>query len=152
MTGRSPAGGSSRLVKSSARALALVALVVGWLCVPVRVAAPAAPTRADASVMGALTCFAIDVSGSNATASDGEPPSDPGPVFVRQQVAELYSEILADLGEAANQQVGVVTFGTGSEPRLARSPFQTQPPGRSWKPPCPALSSPQQLKRRGPTG
>jgi hypothetical protein len=52
------------------------------------VTAPAAPTRADASVGGVLTCFAIDVSGSNATASDGEPPSDPGPVFVRQQVAE----------------------------------------------------------------
>ena len=109
ITGRRELPGWS---SSSARALALVALVVGWLCVPVPVAAPAAPTRADASVMGALTCFAIDVSGSNPTASDGEPPSDPGPVFVRQQVAELYSEILADLGEAANQQVGVVTFGT----------------------------------------
>ena len=113
MTRRSPAGRSSRLVKPTARALALVALVVGWLCVPVRVTAPAAPARADASVMGALTCFAIDVSGSNASATDGEPPSDPGPVFVRQQVVELYREILADLGEAANQQVGVVTFGTG---------------------------------------
>jgi hypothetical protein len=59
-----------------------------------------------------VTCFAIDVSGSNLYASDGEPPSDPGPVFVRQQVVELYSEILADYSQTAGQRVGVVTFGT----------------------------------------
>ena len=45
-------------------------------------------------------------------ASGGEPPSDPGPIFVRQQVVELYDEVIADLGEAAGQRVGVVTFGT----------------------------------------
>lgn len=112
MTGRSPAGWSSRPVKPFARALALV-VAVGLLCVQVWVTGSASPARADASVMGVLTCFAIDVSGSNATASNGEPPSDPGPVFVRQQVVELYSEVLANLSQATDQQVGVVTFGTG---------------------------------------
>ena len=62
---------------------------------------------------GPLTCFAVDVSGSNLVPSGGEPPSDPGPVYVRQQVVELFSQILADLGEGVGQQVGVVTFGTG---------------------------------------
>ena len=73
----------------------------------------ASPAQAAASgTGGALTCFAIDVSGSNVVASGGEPPSDPGPIFVRQQVVELYDEVIADLGEAAGQRVGVVTFGT----------------------------------------
>jgi hypothetical protein len=61
----------------------------------------------------ALTCFAIDVSGSNLVTANGQPPSDPGPVFVRQQVVQLYDQVLAALGEAADQQVAVVTFGTG---------------------------------------
>ena len=67
---------------------------------------------------GPLTCFAVDVSGSNLVAADGEPPSDPGPVFVRQQVVELFSQVLADLGEAAGQQVAMVTFGTGPGTRI----------------------------------
>ena len=75
--------------------------------------AAASPTALAASGTSSLTCFDTDVSGSNLVASGGKPPSDPGPVFVRQQVVELYGEVLADLGDAADQQVGVVTFGTG---------------------------------------
>jgi hypothetical protein len=59
-----------------------------------------------------LTCFAVDVSGSNLVTSNGEPPSDPGPVFVRQQVVQFYDQVLADLGDAPGQEVAVVTFGT----------------------------------------
>ena len=77
---------------------------------------PGSPMTAAAAGTAPLTCFAIDVSGSNLVASGGEPPSDPGPVFVRQQVVELFSQVLADLGEATGQQVGVVTFGTGPGP------------------------------------
>jgi hypothetical protein len=93
---------------------------------------------ASSGTGGALTCFAVDVSGSNMVASDGEPPSDPGPVFVRQQVVELYDEVIADLGEAGGQQVGVVTFGTstGTElgpvavaDRAARSQLEAALPG-----------------------
>jgi hypothetical protein len=62
---------------------------------------------ASSGTGGALTCFAVDVSGSNVVASDGEPPSDPGPTFVRQRVVEPYDEVIADLVEAAGQQVGV---------------------------------------------
>jgi hypothetical protein len=72
----------------------------------------AGPARAGAS-SGTLTCFAVDVSGSNLYPSDGEPPSDPGPIFVRQQVSELFGEVLAAYSQTAGQQVGVVTFGTG---------------------------------------
>jgi hypothetical protein len=78
---------------------------------------PGSPTTA-AAWTGPLTCFAVDVSGSNLVSSGGAPPSDPGPVFVRQQVVELFSQVLADLGEAAGQQVGVVTFGTGPGSRI----------------------------------
>ena len=76
--------------------------------------ATAGPAAAAAPRAFSLTCFDIDVSGSNLVASGGEPPSDPGPVFVRQQVVDLYGEVLADLGDAADQLVGVVTFGTGT--------------------------------------
>jgi hypothetical protein len=76
----------------------------------------ARPSLVQAAASGstnALTCFAIDVSASNIASSNGEPPSDPGPIFVRQQVVELYSDVLTDLGQAAGQHVGAVTFGTG---------------------------------------
>ena len=73
------------------------------------------PTASAVSGTSSLTCFDTDVSGSNLVASGGKPPSDPGPVFVRQQVVELYGEVLADLRDAADQQVGVVTFGAGIE-------------------------------------
>ena len=77
-------------------------------------AGPGTAAQAGVSAAGgALTCFAIDVSGSNVVPANGEPPSDPGPVFIRQQVVELYDEILADLGYAGTQRVSVVTFGTG---------------------------------------
>ena len=79
---------------------------------------PGLPMTMAAAGTGPLTCFAVDVSGSNLVASGGEPPSDPGPVFVRQQVVELFSQVLADLGEATGQQVGVVTFGTGPGTRI----------------------------------
>jgi hypothetical protein len=80
---------------------------------------PPGPARAATSAPGTtLTCFAIDVSGSNLVASGGEPASDPGPVFVRQQVVQLYAQVLAVLGEASSQQVGVVTFGTGVGTRI----------------------------------
>ena len=39
-------------------------------------------------------------------------------MFVRQQVVALYTQVLADLGVAAGQQVGVVTFGTGPGTRI----------------------------------
>ncbi|HEY1916151.1 MAG TPA: vWA domain-containing protein [Streptosporangiaceae bacterium] len=75
--------------------------------------------RAATQASGAtLTCFALDVSGSNLVASNGEPASDPGPVFVRQQVVQLYTQVLAALGDTAGQQVGVVTFGTGVGTRI----------------------------------
>jgi hypothetical protein len=100
---------SLRRLTSSARVPALIA--AGLLCVQAWM--PALVARADVSAVRDLTCFAVDVSGSNIAAYDGEPPSDPGPIFVRQQVAELYTEVLADLSQAMDQQVGVVTFGTG---------------------------------------
>ncbi len=105
----------------------------------VGLAVSAWPAQAASSgAGGALTCFAVDVSGSNMVASDSEPPSDPGPVFVRQQVVELYDELIADLGEAAGQQVGVVTFGTSTGTELgpvavadhaARSQLEAALPG-----------------------
>ncbi len=98
-----------RLVPRSRAVVLVAALVMAGLLAGPSLAARAAPPGTGT----ALTCFATDVSGSNLVASDGEPPSDPGPVFVRQQVVELYDEVLADLGEASGQQVGVVTFGTG---------------------------------------
>jgi hypothetical protein len=96
-------------------ALALLppALVMSML---VTMGLPAArPPLVPAAAPGgtALTCFAIDVSGSNTASANGQPPSDPGPIFVRQQVVELYSEVLIDLGRAAGQHIGAVTFGTG---------------------------------------
>ena len=51
--------------------------------------------HALASGAGSLTCFAVDVSGSNVSVFGGQPPSDPGPLFVRQQVVKLYDEVLA---------------------------------------------------------
>ncbi|HEY2578881.1 MAG TPA: vWA domain-containing protein [Streptosporangiaceae bacterium] len=102
--------------KMTRRACALAAAGVAWLT-GLTGAAPQAwaamtPGAATSGAGGTLTCFAIDVSGSNLAAANGEPPSDPGPVFVRQQVVQLYDEVLPDLGAAAGQQVGVVTFGT----------------------------------------
>ena len=97
----------SRHIVVLSMALALSGFLAG-LAGPASAAQAASPGTG-----GTLTCFAIDVSGSNAVASDGEPPSDPGPIFVRKQVVELYDEIISDLGEAADQRVGVVTFGTG---------------------------------------
>ncbi len=97
----------SRHIAVLSVALALSGLLAG-------LARPASAAQAASSgTGGTLTCFAIDVSGSNVVASDGEPPSDPGPIFVREQVVELYDEIMADLDEAVDQRVGVVTFGTG---------------------------------------
>jgi hypothetical protein len=76
-------------------------------------AGPASLAQAAASpAAGTLTCFAVDVSGSNLYSSNGEPASDPGPVFVRQQVVELYAQILADYSQTVGQRLGVVTFGT----------------------------------------
>jgi hypothetical protein len=75
-------------------------------------AASTVGTAARGAETGSLTCFAVDVSGSNLITSGGEPASDPGPVFVRQQVVELFGQVLADVGEANGQRVGVVTFGT----------------------------------------
>jgi len=94
-----------------AGALALT-LTAGLLWVQLQATVPAWPAQVAAPAPTVLTCFAIDVSGSNTAASDGEPPSDPGPVFVRQQVVELYSEILTDLSQATDQEIGVVSFGT----------------------------------------
>jgi hypothetical protein len=99
---------------------------------------PALVRAAAAGSTTALTCFAIDVSASNIVSTNGEPPSDPGPIFVRQQVVDLYSAVLADLGQAAGQHVGVVTFGTGIGATLgpialsdtaARSQLDTALPG-----------------------
>ena len=96
------------------------AVAVGALVLALQAWAPGpgSPMPTAAARTGPLTCFAVDVSGSNLVASVGEPPSDPGPVFVRQQVVELFSQVLADLGEATGQQVGVVTFGTGPGTRI----------------------------------
>jgi hypothetical protein len=101
----------SRLV-SLFRAAASSA-AVGTVGLLVYLAGPVSSAQADISPIGTLTCFAVDVSGSNLYPSDGEPPSDPGPVFVRQQVVELYTQILADYSQTAGQRLGVVTFGTG---------------------------------------
>lgn len=107
---------SVTLTGSQTRARAVAVLAAAML------AAVASPTwdAAQATVMAgtsgtgnALTCFAVDVSGSNLVASDGEPTTDPGPVFVRRQVVQLYDQVLTDLGEARGQRVAVVTFGTG---------------------------------------
>jgi hypothetical protein len=97
----------SRQVTALSAALALAGLLVGLA------GSASAAQTASSGTDATLTCFAIDVSGSNVVASDGEPPSDSGPIFVRKQVVELYDEIIADLGAAADQRVGVVTFGTG---------------------------------------
>jgi hypothetical protein len=78
----------------------------------VSIAETAAVTVAGGARTASLTCFAVDVSGSNLVASGSEPASDPGPTFVRQQVVELFGQVLADLGEANGQRMGVVTFGT----------------------------------------
>ena len=96
------------------------AVVTGGVALALQACVPGlgSPAAVAAAGSGQLTCFALDVSGSNLIAAGGEPPSDPGPVFVRQQVVELFSEILADLGQATGQQVGVVTFGTGPGTRL----------------------------------
>ena len=83
----------------------VIAVALGLL------AGSAGPARAGRSG-GTLTCFAVDVSGSNLYLSDGEPASDPGPIFVRQQVTELFGDVLAAYSQTAGQQVGVVTFGT----------------------------------------
>ena len=95
--------------------VAVSAIVLG---LQVWASGPGSPMTVAAAGISPLTCFAVDVSGSNLVASGGEPPSDPGPVFVRQQVIELFSQVLADLGEATGQQVGVVTFGTGPGTRI----------------------------------
>ncbi len=95
--------------------VAVSAIVLG---LQVWASGPGSPMTVAAAGMSPLTCFAVDVSGSNLVASGGEPPSDPGPVFVRQQVVELFSQVLADLGVATGQQVGVVTFGTGPGTRI----------------------------------
>ena len=69
---------------------------------------PAWPAQAASSgTSRALTCLAVEIPGFNVVASGGEPPSDPGPIFVRQQAVEPYDEVTADLGEAAGQQVAV---------------------------------------------
>jgi hypothetical protein len=69
---------------------------------------PAWPAHAASSgTGGAPTCFAVDVPGSNVVACDGKPPGDPGLIFVRQQVVEIHDEVVADVGEATGQQVGV---------------------------------------------
>ena len=61
--------------------------------------------------------------------------SDPGPVFVRQQVVDLYGEVLADLGDAADQLVGVVTFGTGTGAEIGPLNLWARRPGRGSMPP-----------------
>ena len=116
----------------------MVAIGVVVLAMQVWVPGPGSPMTAAAASTGPLTCFAVDVSGSNLAVSGGESPSDPGPVFVRQQVVELFSQVLADLGKATEQLVGVVTFGTGPGTRIgplaistpaARSELATTLPG-----------------------
>ena len=112
-----PGNTESRLLAAVLRAAAVVSAVV--LALLACVAGLGSPAAAPAAAgTGPLTCFAVDVSGSNLVTVGGEPPSDPGPVFVRQQVVELFSEVLADLGQASGQQVGVVTFGTGPGTRI----------------------------------
>src|SRR5579862_9776786 len=106
----------SRPLAAVARAAAVVGVVV--LALLACVAGLGSSSAAAAAGTGPLTCFAVDVSGSNLVTVGGEPPSDPGPVFVRQQVVELFREVLADLGQASGQQVGVVTFGTGPGARI----------------------------------
>jgi hypothetical protein len=108
----------SRWIAAVARAAAVVVAVVLALLACVSGLGPPAAAAAAAAGTGPLTCFAVDVSGSNLVTVGGEPPSDPGPVFVRQQVVELFTEVLADLGQASGQQVGVVTFGTGPGARI----------------------------------
>jgi hypothetical protein len=111
-----PGSHGSGWVAAVARAAAIVVAVV--LALLACVAGLGSSSAAAAAGTGPLTCFAVDVSGSNLVVAGGEPPSDPGPVFVRQQVVELFSEVLADLGQASGQQVGVVTFGTGPGARI----------------------------------
>lgn len=111
-----PGSHGSGWLAAVARAAAIVVAVVLALLACVSGLGPSA--AAAAAGTGPLTCFAVDVSGSNLVPAGGEPPSDPGPVFVRQQVVELFSEVLADLGQASGQQVGVVTFGTGPGARI----------------------------------
>ena len=111
-----PGSHGSGWLAAVARAAAIVVAVVLALLACVSGLGPSA--AAAAAGTGPLTCFAVDVSGSNLVPAGGEPPSDPGPVFVRQQVVELFSEVLADLGQASGQQVGVVTFGTGPGTRI----------------------------------
>ena len=102
---------------SSARAALLAAGAAGvMLAGPAGMAGPAQAMTlkaATADTASDMTCFAVDVSGSNLFTANGQPPSDPGPVFVRQQVVQLYDQVLANLGEVADQQVAVVAFGTG---------------------------------------
>jgi hypothetical protein len=112
MTGSTLGSQPSR--QPACRLTAAVAAAVLGLSAWLGTGLPAsAATPAGGAGTGSLTCFAVDVSGSNLVASDGEPPSDPGPVFVRQQVVELFGQVLADIGEASGQRIGVVTFGTG---------------------------------------
>ena len=118
----------------TAVAVAATAGLSAWLGTgPAVRAAPALPaftveTAAATAASGigsgprSLTCFAVDVSGSNLVASGGEPASDPGPVFVRQQVVELFGQVLAAVGEAGGQRIGVVTFGTGLGTRIGPLP------------------------------
>jgi hypothetical protein len=113
-----PGNTGSRLLAALARAVAAAAALALLACVSGLGSSAAAAAVPAAAGTGPLTCFAVDVSGSNLVAAGGEPPSDPGPVFVRQQVVELFREVLADLGQASGQQVGVVTFGTGPGARI----------------------------------
>ena len=90
--------------------------------------------------------------GVQPTAAGGEPPSDPGPVFVRQQVVELFSEVLADLGQATGQQVGVVTFGTDLGTQIGPLAISAPATRSSWTPRCPALCGLRRLRPHGRTG
>lgn len=130
-------GRGSGWFAAGARA-AVVAVGAAVLALQTWAPGPGSPMTTAAAGTGPLTCFAVDVSGSNLVATGGEPPSDPGPVFVRQQVVELFSQVLADLDKATGQQVGVVTFGTGPGTRIgpldisapaARSELATALPG-----------------------
>jgi hypothetical protein len=96
----------------------LAAAILAAVALPTWDAAQATVTSGTSGMGNALTCFAVDISGSNAVASDGEPATDPGPIFVRQQVVQLYDQVLTDLGEATGQQVAVVTFGAGVGSKL----------------------------------
>lgn len=112
--------GSTLTARVRAAVAVVAPVVLGLLALAAGPGQPAAATTTGTTAVttGQLTCFAVDVSGSNLAASGGQPPSDPGPVFVRQQVVALYTQVLADLGVAAGQQVGVVTFGTGPGTRI----------------------------------